>query len=883
DKTFNGEIVGVSNTCPSTPLVETSSELTPHESDSIVLSQSDSCKSEISTTSETETSFMLPVHESYAIAHFESEDIGGIINNFGTNKYAQHQRPDIKFCKDYVIIEICSRRSEPNKWIGSSTTALPNICRFCLSQGGVMSAIFADSGQEITSLPAKIMSCVSIQIYAGDGLPALICHRCLYQVERSYEFKEQCEHSDATLRQFVKKQRMGEVCQAMTVKLENAEEESNDEDQLENGMDHCESDCTSPQDDNMGAKQNDLLYKAPQLLDIEPSSLQGDKSSAGEWTYGQDMTSNNFLFENGDGFLQTGSFMLKNEDIQSIIMVVDPLSTNLDLDSESDDNYPEEVSNEEYMGVNSKKSRLKVFGHLNNNVKRVKKLPHRPKNGGEKPFSCPECGKTFAQRAHLARHELVHTGERPYGCSMCGKAFADSSTLTTHMRIHTGERPFVCDICGKAFAGRSDLRKHAIIHTGRRPYVCSVCSKSFTRSTNLKKHARIHSGVRPHACRECSKTFAAKGDLTRHALIHSGCKPFVCKICNVAFARRDKLTRHEKTHGRDQHIHTTKIKCEEKGEKSADNEHSQEEDHDIETFVVNVDPYEMEEKEQITVGEKHRHAQPTSVVQNNKESFEENILSESKVIKPFLCDVCFKSFSDRAYLRTHMQLHTGIRAHRCNLCSKAFVRRRELLRHEKVHSGERPYGCNICGKRFSRRDKLTRHEKIHAEHRRHKCELCPASFLRSDELTRHAMCHTGERPWCCSVCYKSFFSKAELNRHSKTHADVKPYKCDLCTMAFCRKDKLTRHQKTHANKQRLFKFSEISCRKSDSITNESEMNNSLTLKHLSSPDVDGNFRNNRKSVSDEEVTKEEDVEDPEVSLSRLGQNPEILLFPISQP
>lgn len=38
------------------------------------------------------------------------------------------------------------------------------ICRFCLSQGGVMSAIFADSGQEITSLPTKIMSCVSIQV-----------------------------------------------------------------------------------------------------------------------------------------------------------------------------------------------------------------------------------------------------------------------------------------------------------------------------------------------------------------------------------------------------------------------------------------------------------------------------------------------------------------------------------------------------------------------------------------------------------------------------------------------------------------------------------------------------------------------------------------------
>jgi hypothetical protein len=54
-----------------------------------------------------------------------------------------------------------------------------------------------------------------VQLFAGDGLPALICHRCLYQVERSFEFKEQCEHSDATLRQYLKKQRVGDACQVV--------------------------------------------------------------------------------------------------------------------------------------------------------------------------------------------------------------------------------------------------------------------------------------------------------------------------------------------------------------------------------------------------------------------------------------------------------------------------------------------------------------------------------------------------------------------------------------------------------------------------------------------------------------------------------------------
>ena len=299
----------------------------------------------------------------------------------------------------------------------------------------------------------------------------------------------------------------------------------------------------------MGPKQNEVLYNVgAQLLDIAPV----DKASPAEWMYSLDVSSNNLLYEKSEGLFHAGHLVFRHEDIESVVMVVDPHS--MDVDSMSDDDYCEKGMNGQSYGGSRKKSCFTVNNRVNN-IKRAKKFSVEGKTAGERPFSCPECGKRFAQRAHLARHGLVHTGERPYGCSICGKAFADSSTLTTHMRTHTGERPFVCDICGKAFAGRSDLRKHAIIHTGRRPYVCNVCTKSFTRSTNLKKHSRIHSGVRPHACRECSKTFAAKGDLTRHALIHSGCKPFICAICNVAFARRDKLTRHEKTHERDQQIH----------------------------------------------------------------------------------------------------------------------------------------------------------------------------------------------------------------------------------------------------------------------------------------------------------------------------------------
>uniref|UniRef100_UPI00398E9621 zinc finger protein 239-like n=1 Tax=Pristiophorus japonicus TaxID=55135 RepID=UPI00398E9621 len=83
---------------------------------------------------------------------------------------------------------------------------------------------------------------------------------------------------------------------------------------------------------------------------------------------------------------------------------------------------------------------------------------------GERPFTCPVCGKRFTQSSSLVKHQRVHTGERPFICSECGKGFTVSSRLLTHQRVHTGERPFTCSECGKGFTVSSRLLTHQRVH-----------------------------------------------------------------------------------------------------------------------------------------------------------------------------------------------------------------------------------------------------------------------------------------------------------------------------------------------------------------------------------------------------------------------------------
>ena len=129
-------------------------------------------------------------------------------------------------------------------------------------------------------------------------------------------------------------------------------------------------------------------------------------------------------------------------------------------------------------------------------------------------------------------------------------------------------------------------------------------------------------------------------------------------------------------------------------------------------------------------------------------------------------DGCTKVFKTQVALKSHLDIHAGVKNYVCSECGFAFRSKQELKGHilRKHSNVKKSIPCELCGKLFRHMSNLKSHFNIHKQQneRQHRCSECNITFKSEITLQNHMTLHDPTRPFKCSKCplrYKVCFVK----------------------------------------------------------------------------------------------------------------------------
>ncbi|XP_017755370.1 PREDICTED: zinc finger protein 227-like [Eufriesea mexicana] len=135
---------------------------------------------------------------------------------------------------------------------------------------------------------------------------------------------------------------------------------------------------------------------------------------------------------------------------------------------------------------------------------------------------------------------------------------------------------------------------------------------------------------------------------------------------------------------------------------------------------------------------------------------------------------------------------------RCNICGTFYLRMDKCQVHIWGHLQMKPYQCKACDFATVTVSNVRCHiRKSHLKIKPFACHLCEKRYVTAILLEEHINTHTGARPYKCKLCDFASSSRQILSYHNATHKPLKDINCKLCGKEFYSKSRLRAHMIVH--------------------------------------------------------------------------------------